>query len=33
MRKTVYAAEITSIKNEYVTNAVLDARYKDLVQR
>ena len=31
--KTDYAAEITKIKNDYVTNAALDARHKDLVQK
>ena len=31
--KTYYAAEITQIKNDYVINAVLDARHKDLVQK
>ena len=31
--KTDYAAETTKIKNEYVTNAALDARHKDLVQK
>ena len=30
--KTNYAAEITKIKNDYVTNAALVARHKDLVQ-
>ena len=29
---TDYAAEITKIKNEYVTNAALDAIHKNLVQ-
>ena len=31
--KTDYAAEITKIKNDYVTNAALDVRHKDLVQK
>ena len=31
--KTDYAAEITRIKNDYVTNAALDARHKDLEQK
>ena len=31
--KTDYAAKITKIKNDYVTNAALDARHKDLVQK
>ena len=31
--KTYYAAEITQIKNDYVINAALDARHKDLVQK
>ena len=31
--KTDYAAEITKIKNDYVANAALDARHKDLVQK
>ena len=31
--KTDYATEITTIKNDYVTNAALDARHKDLVQK
>ena len=31
--KTDYAAEITKIKNDYVTNAALDARHKELVQK
>ena len=31
--KTDYAAKITKIKNYYVTNAALDARHKDLVQK
>ena len=30
--KTDSAAKITEIKNDYVTNAALDARHKDLVQ-
>ena len=31
--KTDYAAKITKIKNYYVTNAALDTRHKDLVQK
>ena len=31
--KTDYAAEIAKTKNDYVTNAALDARHKDLVQK
>ena len=31
--KTDYATEITTVKNDYVTNAALDARHKDLVQK
>ena len=31
--KTDHAAEITKIKNDYVTNAALDARHKDLVTK
>ena len=31
--KTDYAAEITKIKTDYVTNAALDARHKDLIQK
>ena len=31
--KTDCATEITKIKNDYVTNAALDARHKDLVQK
>ena len=31
--KTDYAAEITKIKNNYVTNTALHARRKDLVQK
>ena len=33
LTKTDYAAEITKIKNDYVTNGALDARHKDLVQK
>ena len=33
VKKTDYATEITSIKSDYVTNAALDARHKDLVQK
>ena len=31
--KTDYAAEITKIKNDYVTTAALDASHKDLIQK
>ena len=31
--KTDYVAEVTKIKNDCVTNAALDARHKDLVQK
>ena len=31
--KTYYAAAIAKIKNDYVTNAALDARHKDLVEK
>ena len=33
VKKTDYATEITSIKNDYVTNAALKARHKDLTQK
>ena len=33
VKKTDYAAEITKIKNDYVTNATLNARHKDLIQK
>ena len=33
VNKTDYATEIANIKNDYVTNAALDARQKDLVQK
>ena len=33
VKKKDYATEITNIKNDYVTNAALDARHKDLVQK
>ena len=33
VKKTNYATEITNTKNDYVTNATLDARHKDLVQK
>ena len=33
VKKTDYAAEITKIKNDYVTKAALDARHKDLIQK
>ena len=33
VKKTDYVAEIANIKNDYVTNAVLNARHKDLIQK
>ena len=33
VKKAGYATEITSIKNDYVTDAALNARYKDLIQK
>ena len=33
VKKTDYATEITNIKNDYFTNATLNARHKDLVQK
>ena len=33
VKKTDYATEIANIKNDYVTNAALDARHKDLIQK
>ena len=33
VKKTDYATEIVNIKNDYVTNAALNARHKDLVQK
>ena len=33
VKKTDYATEITTIKNNYVTNAALDARHKDVIQK
>ena len=33
VKKNDYAAEITKIKNDYVTTAALDARHKDLIQK
>ena len=33
VKKTDCATEITTIKNNYVTNAALDARHKDVVQK
>ena len=33
VEKTDYATEISSIKNDYVTNAALNARHKDLIQK
>ena len=32
-KKTDYATEISSIKNDYVKNAALSARHKDLIQK
>ena len=31
MKKTGYFTEVTNIKNDYVTNAALNARHKDLI--
>ena len=33
VKKTDYATEVANIKNDYVTNAALDARHKELVQK
>ena len=33
VKKTDYATEITNIKNDYATNAGLNARHKDLIQK
>ena len=33
VKETDYATEITSIKNDYATNAALNARHKDLIQK
>ena len=33
VRKTDYATEIANIKNDYVTNDVLNAGHKDLMQK
>ena len=33
VKKTDYAIEIANIKNDYVTNAALNARHKDLIQK
>ena len=33
VKRTDYATEITSIKNDYVTNAALNAGLKDLIQK
>ena len=33
VKKTDYATEIANIKNDYVTNAALGAKHKDLVQK
>ena len=32
-KKTDYAIEIANIKNHYATNAALNARHKDLIQK
>ena len=32
VKETDYATEIANIKNDYVTNAALSARHKDLIQ-
>ena len=31
VKKTDYSTEIASIKNDYVTNAALNARHKDVI--
>ena len=33
VKKTDYATEIANIENYYVTNAALNARHKDLIQK
>ena len=33
VEKTDYATEIANIKNDYVTNAALNARHKDVIQK
>ena len=33
VKKIDYATEIANIKNDYVTNAALNARHKDLMQK
>ena len=33
VKKTDYATEITSIKNDYITNTALNTGHKDLVQK
>ena len=33
VKRTDYATELTSIKIDYVTNAALNARHKDLIQK
>ena len=33
VKKTDYTTEITNIENDYVINAALDARHRDLVQK
>ena len=33
LKKTDYATEIANIINDYVTNAALNAKHKDLIQK
>ena len=33
LKKQDYATEIANIKNDYVTDAALNARHKDLIQK
>ena len=33
LKKTDYATETANIKNDYVTNAALNVRHKDLIQK
>ena len=33
VKRTDYATEIANIKNDYVTNATLNARHEDLIQK
>ena len=33
LKKTDYATEIANIKNDFFTNAALNARHKDLIQK